>query len=85
MRLEGAQHERPSGTGDREHPVHGRGGPGSLDGQNGLIFCDSSSGALIGDDDPGFVPATGDIFKCEVTVAKALVKLVAAGRSVTTT
>jgi hypothetical protein len=55
-------------------------GPGSLDGQNGLIFCDSSSGALIiGDDDPGFVPATADIFKCEVTVAKALVKLVAAG------
>ena len=54
-------------------------GPGSLDGQNGLIFCDSSSGALIGDDDPGFVPARADIFTCQVTVAKALVKLVAAG------
>ena len=54
-------------------------GPGSLDGQNDLIFCDSSSGALIGDDDPGFVPARADIFTCQVTVAKALVKLVAAG------
>ena len=54
-------------------------GPGSLDGQNGLVFCDSSSGALIGDDDPGFVPARADIFTCQVTVAKALVKLVAAG------
>jgi hypothetical protein len=54
-------------------------GPGSVDGQNGLIFCDSSSGALIGDDDTGFVPATADIFKCEATVAKALAKLVVAG------
>src|SRR5262249_43367502 len=54
-------------------------GPGSLDGKNGLVFCDSSSGALIGDDDTGFVANTADIFQCEVTVAKALAKLGAAG------
>jgi hypothetical protein len=54
-------------------------GPNSLDGQNGLFFCDSSSGAFIGDDDTGFVPATADIFKCEATVAKAVAKLVVAG------
>jgi hypothetical protein len=54
-------------------------GPDSLDVQNGAFFCDSSSGALIGDDDAGSVPATPDIFKCEATVAKAVTKLIAAG------
>jgi len=54
-------------------------GPDSLDAQNGAYFCDSSSGALIGDDDPGSVPATPEIFKCEATVAKAVVKLIGAG------
>jgi hypothetical protein len=50
-------------------------GPGSFDGDNGLVYCDSSSGALIGDDDTGSVPATADILKCETGVAKALAKL----------
>jgi len=54
-------------------------GPDSLDVQNGAYFCDSSSGALIGDDDAGSVPATSEIFKCEATVAKAVTKLIAAG------
>ena len=47
--------------------------------QNGGLFCDSSSGALIGDDDAGSVPATPDILKCEATVAKAVTKLIGAG------
>jgi len=54
-------------------------GPDSLDVQNGAFFCDSSSGALIGDDDAGSVPATPDLFKCEATVAKAVTKLIGAG------
>src|SRR5262245_8449563 len=54
-------------------------GPASLDGQNGNVFCDSSSGAFIGDDDSGFVPATAEIFKCEVGVAKAVARLVLTG------
>jgi hypothetical protein len=52
--------------------------PDSLDAQNGAFFCDSSSGALIGDDHPGSVPATPNIFKCEATVAKAVAKLIGA-------
>jgi hypothetical protein len=52
------------------------GGPDSLDAQNAAFFCDSSSGALIGDDDAGSVPATPEIFKCEATVAKAVAKLI---------
>ena len=55
------------------------GGAGSLDGQNGIVFCDSSSAVFIGDDDTGFVPATAEIFKCEVVVAKALAKLIVTG------
>lgn|SRR5262245_24293215 len=52
--------------------------PLSLDGQNVTAYCDSSSAALIGDDDSGFVPNDANILKCEVTVAKAVGKLVAA-------
>jgi hypothetical protein len=54
-------------------------GPASLDAQNGSFFCDSSSAALIGDDDAGFVPATDNMFKCQASVAKAVAKLIAAG------
>ena len=50
-------------------------GPGSFDGDNELVYCDSSSGALIGDDDTGSVAATPEILKCEVAVAKGLAKL----------
>jgi hypothetical protein len=50
-------------------------GPGSFDGDNGLVYCDSSSGALIGDDDTGSVAATPEILKCEIAVAKGLAKL----------
>jgi hypothetical protein len=50
-------------------------GPGSFDGDNGLVYCDSSSGALIGDDDTGSVAATAAMLKCEISVAKALAKL----------
>lgn len=49
----------------------------SLDGQNGDVFCDSASGALIGDDDPGSVPDSADHLKCALTVGKMLSKLVA--------
>ena len=51
-------------------------GPGSLDGQNDDVYCDSASGALIGDDDEGFVPNDANGLKCTTTVDKALVKLV---------
>jgi hypothetical protein len=54
-------------------------GPLSLDGQNGNVYCDSSSGALIGDDDTGWVASTASMFKCEAAVAKALGKLVVSG------
>jgi hypothetical protein len=50
-------------------------GPGSFDGDNGAVYCDSSSGALIGDDDTGSVAATADMLKCETGVAKGLAKL----------
>jgi hypothetical protein len=51
-------------------------GPGSLDGQNGDVYCDSTSGALIGDDDEGSVPNDANGLKCATTVDKALIKLV---------
>jgi len=51
-------------------------GPDSLDAKNVEIYCDSSSGVLIGDDDTGWVAATEDMRKCETTVAKALSHLV---------
>jgi len=68
-----------TGAADEKAVLFGPPGFGSLDDQNGLVFCDSASGALIGDDDTGFVPATADVFKCEATVAKALAKLVVSG------
>ncbi len=49
----------------------------SLDAQNANVYCDSSSGAMIGDDDAGFVPANANMYKCQVSVAKALGKLAA--------
>src|SRR5262249_41480559 len=52
-------------------------GPSSLDSQNGDVYCDSASMAMIGDDDAGFVPNGANSFKCEVTVDKAVIKLVA--------
>lgn len=54
-------------------------GPTSLDGQNGNVYCDASSGVLIGDDDTGSVAADASMLKCETTVAKALDKLVVFG------
>jgi len=63
-----------SGAATEEGELFGS-GPTSLDGRNGTFFCDSSSAALIGDDDTGWVPATADIFKCEVVVAKITAKL----------
>ena len=68
-----------TGAANEEAVLFGAPGAGSLDDQNGLVFCDSASAALIGDDDTGFVPATADIFRCEATVAKALAKLVVSG------
>jgi hypothetical protein len=50
-------------------------GAGSFDGDNGLVYCDSSSGALIGDDDTGSVAADAGMLKCESAVAKNLAKL----------
>src|SRR5262245_19232200 len=49
----------------------------SLDGQNGDVYCDSASMALIGDDDAGSVPNTADNLKCDVTVGKMVARLVA--------
>jgi hypothetical protein len=54
-------------------------GPDSLDAKNVSIFCDSSSGVAIGDDDTGWVAATEDMLKCEITVAKSLSRLVKSG------
>lgn len=55
--------------------------PPSMDTLNGSFFCDSASGALLanvnGDndnDDAGWVPANGANLKCEVSVAKNVVK-----------
>jgi hypothetical protein len=53
-------------------------GPLSLDGQNGIIYCDSSSAVLIGDDDTGWVANSANRFTCEAGVAKAVGKLVRA-------
>jgi hypothetical protein len=50
-------------------------GPGSFDGGNALVYCDSSSAAFIGDDDTGWVAADPGILKCELSVAKGLAKL----------
>jgi hypothetical protein len=52
-------------------------GPTSLDGQNGQVFCDSTSGAMIGDDDSGWVANNADNLKCELTVGKMVAKFVA--------
>jgi hypothetical protein len=50
-------------------------GPLSLDAQNANVYCDSSSAALIGDDDTGWVAVNADMLKCEEAVGKALGKL----------
>jgi hypothetical protein len=50
-------------------------GSGSFDGDNELVYCDSSSGAFIGDDDTGWVAATPEMLKCERAIAKGLAKL----------
>ena len=52
------------------------GGPGSLDAQNGNVFCDATSGTAIGDDDTGSVPATADNLKCAITVGKNVSRLI---------
>lgn len=51
---------------------------GSMDSLNGTFFCDATSGNPIdpGGDDAGFIPATDDNFKCEVSVAKGWRKLI---------
>jgi hypothetical protein len=54
-------------------------GAGSLDVQNGLVYCDASSGTPIdaGGDDAGFVPASdnSDSLKCSDGVGKNVAKL----------
>ena len=50
-------------------------GPFSFDALNSGAYCDSTSGAFIGDDDTGWVAATAGMLKCEISVAKALAKL----------
>jgi hypothetical protein len=47
----------------------------SLDGQNDQVFCDSTSGAMIGDDDAGWVPNSAANLKCALTVDKMVSKL----------
>src|SRR5262249_61120895 len=54
-------------------------GAGSLDVQNGLVYCDNSSATPIdpGGDDAGFVPSpdSPDSLKCSDGVGKDLAKL----------
>src|SRR5262245_11055222 len=52
-------------------------GVGSLDVQNGLVYCDNASGTPIdpSGDDPGFVPPSSDGLKCSDGVGKDLAKL----------
>src|SRR5262249_53798811 len=52
-------------------------GPTSLDVQNGLVYCDQSSGVPIdpSGDDAGFVPASSDGLKCSDSVGKGVAKL----------
>jgi len=52
-------------------------GPMSLDVQNGLVYCDASSGTQIdpGGDDAGFVPPSSDGLKCSDGVGKDIAKL----------
>src|SRR5262249_12029027 len=54
-------------------------GPSSLDAQNALVYCDSTSGSQIDPtgDDTGFL-MTGGALKCADSVAKALGKLTGA-------
>jgi hypothetical protein len=52
-------------------------GPASLDAQNDDVFCDTTSGAFIGDDDAGSVPNDANGLKCAVTVDKMVIRLVA--------
>jgi hypothetical protein len=54
-------------------------GPPSFDQMNGSIYCDSTSGALIGGDDTGWVPANHDMLRCEGKVGLNLAKLTAFG------
>jgi len=52
-------------------------GPMSLDVQNGLLYCDNSSGTPIDPtgDDAGFVPTSSDALKCSDGVGKNVAKL----------
>ena len=52
-------------------------GDASLDVQNGLIYCDPTSGAPIdaNGDDAGFIPASKDQLKCADGVGKNIAKL----------
>jgi hypothetical protein len=52
-------------------------GSGSLDVQNGLVYCDTSSATPIdpSGDDAGFVPPSSDGLKCSDGVGKDLAKL----------
>jgi hypothetical protein len=52
-------------------------GSGSLDVQNGLVYCDTSSGTPIdpSGDDAGSVPSSADGLKCSDGVGKDLAKL----------
>ena len=54
-------------AGVEENTLFGPPPPGSLDAQNGNGACDSSSGALIGGDDSGWVAKTAAIAKCELS------------------
>ena len=59
----------------------GKNNGASLDAQNGNVYCDSTSGAMImssDSDDSGWVPADKNMLKCQCTVAKNLSKLAAA-------
>src|SRR5262245_22510609 len=52
-------------------------GPTSLDVQNGLLYCDNSSGTPIdpSGDDAGFVPTSSDALKCSDGAGKNVAKL----------
>jgi len=62
---------------DEETALLDASNPGSLDAQNGDVFCDSTSGTALdpSGDDAGWVPATADALWCARGVGKNLAKL----------
>ena len=48
---------------------------GYLEAKDGDVYCDPTSGSMIGDDDAGFVPNNHDALRCADAVGKGIGKL----------